>query len=376
MSLSSFVGPYTPSESSLQSSSVLVLPWSKDSTAKRLHGSMSELFARWNSGDFVLAIMIFINQLSPSGIDFVRYSPGFSWEKGPARNVQEMAMLVSKCGDPLRRCLLHSKCRTAVQELAAVDSRDQSTSYRTIVSFESDILRDVSFCMMQESNIFGCDATIPTLPVVELLQTFRGRPVTEDIARRLLIGHMDDDLALDGSLRPRESWVVACGDSEAYSMFPSQQQLFSPASRGRGMWYDPIFLVETLDGRSIWCKRRYRGQPDKIPGTFRFSDMDNGIISNELWTIVAVADDLSWIVLHYAGAAAAVGQRFMSVLLCTAGGSLPNERQLAKVWKAVASAGVQPWELVVVDNDTKSAGYVEAGEPPLDVFRAEVLAKT
>jgi VDE lipocalin domain len=375
MSLLSFVGPYSPFEPGLQSSSVLLLPWTKESTAKRLHKSMSKLFSRWNSGDFVLSLMLFINQFSPSGIDLVRDNPGFSWEKGLVRNVQEMSMLVSKCGYPLRRCLFDSSCRTAVQALAAIDSRDQSTSYRTIVSCESDLLRDVSFCMMQENNIFKCDATIPRLPRVEPLQTFRGRPVTEDIARRILIGNLDEASALEGSLRSRVSWAVACGDSEAYSMFPFQQQLFYPASRGRGMWYDPIFLVQTLDGRSIWCKRHYRGQPDKLPGMFRFSDMDNGIISNELWTIVAVADDLSWIVLHYAGAAAAVGQRFMGVLLCTADGSLPNERQLSKVWKAVASAGVQPWELVVVDNDKRSVGYIEAGDPPLDFFRTEVVAK-
>jgi hypothetical protein len=45
-----------------------------------------------------------------------------------------------------------------------------------------------------------------------------------------------------------------------------------------------------------------------VPGTFYFSVLDNGITSNEFWTIVDVADDLSWIVFHYAGAAGAIGQ--------------------------------------------------------------------
>ena len=49
----------------------------------------------------------------------------------------------------------------------------------------------------------------------------------------------------------------------------------------------------------------------KIPGTFYFSVLDNGVTSNEFWTVIAAADDLSWIIFHYAGAAGAVGQRYV-----------------------------------------------------------------
>lgn len=84
--------------------------------------------------------------------------------------------------------------------------------------------------------------------------------------------------------------------------------------------------------------------PQKVPGTFRFSVLDNGITSDEFWTIVAVADDLTWIVFHYAGAAGAVGMRYLGGLLCTANGSLPDENKLPEVWKALQSAGIQPCE--------------------------------
>lgn len=30
------------------------------------------------------------------------------------------------------------------------------------------------------------------------------------------------------------------------------------------------------------------------PGTFRFSVLDNGVVSNEYWRIIDVSDDLSW----------------------------------------------------------------------------------
>jgi hypothetical protein len=84
--------------------------------------------------------------------------------------------------------------------------------------------------------------------------------------------------------------------------------------------------------------------PQTVPGTFRFSVLDNGITSDEFWTIVAVADDLSWIVFHYAGAAGAVGMRYLGGLLCTANGSRPDEDKLPDIWKALQSAGIQPCE--------------------------------
>jgi hypothetical protein len=54
-------------------------------------------------------------------------------------------------------------------------------------------------------------------------------------------------------------------------------------------------------------KRHYKVR-NGHPGTFRFSVLDNGVTSDEFWTIVGAADDLSWAVFHYAGAAGAVGQ--------------------------------------------------------------------
>lgn len=59
---------------------------------------------------------------------------------------------------------------------------------------------------------------------------------------------------------------------------------------------------------SIMKQRHYRVRNGQVPGTFRFSVLDNGVTSDEFWTIVGAADDLSWVVFHYAGAAGAVGQ--------------------------------------------------------------------
>lgn len=165
------------------------------------------------------------------------------------------------------------------------------------------------------------------------------------------------------------SWKVACGANVAYDQFPSQNQLFYPSAKGKDLWYDPIFRVETIDGRNVWCKRHYRVRNGKAPGTFRFSVLDNGVTSDEFWTILGAADDLSWVVLHYAGAAGAVGQRYLGGLLCTPTGELPPEEDLDEIWQVLRSAEIEPFELFVVNNDDTSPGALAAGPPPLDYYR-------
>lgn len=117
-------------------------------------------------------------------------------------------------------------------------------------------------------------------------------------------------------------------------------------------------------------QRHYKVRNGRVPGTFRFSVLDNGVTSNEFWTIVDAADDLSWVVFHYAGAAGAVGQRYLGGLLCTPDGKLPkDERELERIWSVLRSAEIEPWELFVVDNDDKSPGALAAGPAPLDYYR-------
>lgn len=371
-SFPTMVGPYDSENPSFRAK---LLPWTKHASGKRLSQQMVALLQRGNSDDFVFAIMLFLNQFSGSSVDWVKHSIDATWEKGPLRNAQEVVSMVSKCGDCVIKCVQDDNCRECLEVLTALDTRDQVASYRTIVSYESDLLKDFSFCILQKNNIFNCDASLPTLPNVQPVATWREQPLTEDIARSLLVGHLNDEAAPESSLRTDISWKVACGANEAYDKFPSQNQLFYPAARGRDLWYDPVFRVETLDGRNVWCKRHYKVRPADIPGTFRFSVLDNGITSNEFWTIVGVADDLSWIVFHYAGAASAVGQRYLGGLLCTADGSLPDESQRPEIWRVLRSAGIQPWDLYTVNNDLTSPGAQEAGPPPLDYFRREVLAK-
>ena len=64
----------------------------------------------------------------------------------------------------------------------------------------------------------------------------------------------------------------------AYDFFPCQYQLWY-RTRGKAMWYDPIFKVITLDGRETWRRRHYKVRRADVPGTFFFSVLDNGVTS-------------------------------------------------------------------------------------------------
>ena len=57
-------------------------------------------------------------------------------------------------------------------------------------------------------------------------------------------------------------------------------------------------------------------------------------------------------------------------LLCTADGELPPN--IEELWPLLRSAGIEPWELFTVDN-SMSPGAIEAGPPPLDFFRKDVM---
>jgi VDE lipocalin domain len=253
--LPALVGPLNLDGSDAVASVVSrLLPWTRQATARRLHSQMSQLFDRWTTDDFCSALLLFVNQFVTE-VDWVKHSIDATWEKGPARNAAELASMASKCGDCIGRCLADDNCRECITKLTQVDSRDQVASYQTIVSYESELLRDFSLCILTKNNIFGCDATIPAVPVVAPIRSWRGQPLTEDAARSLLVGHLADPAAPAGALGLDVSWKVACGANVAYDQFPSQNQLFYPAARGRDMWYDPVFRVQTLDGRSVWCKR-------------------------------------------------------------------------------------------------------------------------
>ncbi|KAH7861168.1 hypothetical protein Vadar_022506 [Vaccinium darrowii] len=232
--------------------------------------------------------------------------------------------------------------RKALQCLNQCSPVDQVCNYQCIASYESPNLEEFSLCVLQKHNCLELDAKIPTKPHVPPMVKFRGEDLCHETAEDLFVGWL-------GSLD--WSWRVVAGQNPAYDQFPCQYQLFYRGKAKGSFWYEPVFQVRTLgDGKLVWRRRKYRVKRGKIPGTFNFSVLDNGVVSNEFWTIVDVSDDLSWGLFHYHGAARVAGQSYTGAVLVSPDGEYPNERESMKLVSALDRCGIKEWELFNVDN--------------------------
>lgn len=99
----------------------------------------------------------------------------------------------------------------------------------------------------------------------------------------------------------------------------------------------------------VWRRRKYRVRRDSTPGTFWYSVLDNGVTSKEYWRILDCADDLSFCVFYYSGAAAAAGLSYQGAVLATLDGKWPMSH-VGRITDALAHAGIKPWELNNADN--------------------------
>ena len=182
------VGPYDEANPSLTSD---IAPWSDAASGKRLATQMAELLNKQSTDEFALAVMLFFNRFSGHKVPWVEHSIDVTWEKGAAQNAKELYSMISKCGPCITKCLADENCAACINALDEIDTRDQVSSYRTVVSYESELLRDFSLCILQKNNIFECDAKIPTVPEVQPMATWRGEEVTTDVARGIMIGHLE-----------------------------------------------------------------------------------------------------------------------------------------------------------------------------------------
>jgi hypothetical protein len=205
--LTATVGPYDEESIYLGSS----IPWTQEASGSRLLEQLRGLFERWTTDDFGVALMLFFNQFSGKKVEWVKHSIDASWEKGPVQNAKEFYNMISKCGDCIAKCVADENCRACLGALTALDTRDQVASYRTIVSYESELLKDFSYCILQKNNVFECSADLPTMPKVKPIKYWRGKDLTQIAARSILVGHLNDETAPVGGLKLDISWKVACG---------------------------------------------------------------------------------------------------------------------------------------------------------------------
>ncbi|KAL2933832.1 Violaxanthin de-epoxidase chloroplastic [Bienertia sinuspersici] len=294
--------------------------------------TVTEAWERHNSDDLRFALLVIVNAyLRPVPVLKNLRSKGFS----------TLSCMVKNCGLQILNCLLDPTCRKALQCLNSCSPVDQVCNYRCIASYESPQLEAFSLCVLQKHNCLQLDAKIPEKPYVSPMAKFRGLELSHDTAEDLFVGWLG---IMDWS------WRVVAGQNPAYDQFPCQYQLFYRGKAKGSFWYEPIFQVKTLDERFLWRRRRYRVKRGPIPGKFFFSVLDNGVVSNESWTIVDVVDDLSWGLFHYHGAARVAGQSYTGAVLVSPDGRYPSDVDEHRLNSALAKCGIRKWELFTVDN--------------------------
>ncbi|KAK4766831.1 hypothetical protein SAY87_008473 [Trapa incisa] len=294
--------------------------------------TVTEAWARRNSDDIRFCLLVIINA-------YVRPVPILKNLR--SKGLSTLNCMVKNCGPQILDCLLDPNCRKALQCLNNCSPVDQVCNYRCIASYESPKLEAFSLCVLQKHNCLELDAQIPQLPVVPQMRIFRGEEITHEVAEDLFVGWLGK---LDWS------WRVVAGQNPAYDQFPCQYQLLYRGRAKGSFWYEPVFQVRTLEGKMVWRRRKYRVKRAAIPGTFFFSVLDNGVTSNEYWTVVDVSDDLSWGLFHYRGAARAAGQSYTGAVLVSPDGKYPDESQRGRLALSLEKCGIKEWELFNVDN--------------------------
>jgi hypothetical protein len=262
------------------------------------------------------------------------------------------------------------------------------------------ILHHARSCILQKHNCRGLNAEPPALPDPAPMATFRGQPLTFEAADEIKRGWLAVPNAAE---RQPWSWLVAGGVNSAYDAFPCQHQVRARVSvlmlcfcwrrvrafaglinthktthtyppppqktttkqlyypEKTAFWYEPVFKVITLNGDAQWRRRKYRVRRGKsTPGTWNYSVLDNGITSSEHWRLIDAAEDLSWVLFYYTGAASRAGMSYSGAVLGTKDGAWPSAHgQAARVEAALARAGIMPWEVSRVDNSNCAGAPLE-----------------
>ncbi|CAH9109713.1 unnamed protein product [Cuscuta europaea] len=308
--------------------------WKKLDRSREVAKTVSLAWDRHNSDDIRFCLLVIINAY---------ITPVPTLKNLRATGFSTLNCMLKNCGAQILNCLLDPNCRQAIWCLNQCSAVDQVCNYTCIASYESPYLEEFSLCVLQKNNCLGLDVKIPEKPHVAPMSEFRRQKLCHETAEDLFVGWLG---------KFDWSWRVVAGQNPAYDQFPCQYQLFYRGKAKGSFWYEPVFQVRTLDGGAlVWRRRKYRVKRGKIPGTFHFSVLDNGVVSNEIWTIVDVCEDLSWGLFHYHGAARVAGQTYSGAVLVSPDGVYPDEKHRQRLISALDRCCIKEWELFMVDNN-------------------------
>lgn len=293
--------------------------------AKRKLETVEEVWGRASSYNVLLALQILIITYAAPLHSLQRLEP-------PPDLPNFLRCALGKCGPQVAACLLDPAARRALACMRQCDPTDQLCTYRCVARHENPRVRALSLCVLDRHNCLGLCAAVPMHLAAAPTRSFRGRPLTHELAEGLLIGWCRE---------LGHSWKIAANKFPIASQFRSQTQTFYREASGR-VWYDPVFKVTGgADGRDVWRRRHYRVERAEEPGTFAFSFLDKGVTTREFWVVVDVADDLAWALFHSVGAARRTGQTFTGAVVCTPTGAWPGVAHHRRLYGALDRCGIK-----------------------------------
>ncbi len=312
--------------------------------------TIRELYHRRSADNLLYSFLVYFNAVTKPVQSIVNST------KRSDAGLKEAMCMVKNCGREILNCVTDETCSKGLACLNTCAFNDQVCSYLCISSYESVAFEQFSLCILQRHNCLGLTAEIPSNPRAQPMETFRGAPMTHELAETLFNGW------LEGS-QENFSWRVFAGMNAAFDRFPCQYQLFFPGAARNTYWYRPVFKVETLEGETVWRERLYRMRrqaksyrEDGLP-VFRFSVLDNGVTSLEDWTVLSCDEGQSegmtpeWCVFSYAGAAGKAGMAYYGAILASRDGKWPtDQRSLDVIESSLERSGIKMWELFSVDN--------------------------
>lgn len=101
--------------------------------------------------------------------------------------------MVKNCSPQIYACVSDPQCKAALDCLESCGLNDQVCSYRCIVSYESELFEKFTLCNLLKHNCLDNSAAVPTLPLVPVMESWRGEAMTHELAEQIFIGWLNVD---------------------------------------------------------------------------------------------------------------------------------------------------------------------------------------
>jgi hypothetical protein len=253
--------------------------------------------------------------------------------------------IATHCGKEAAKCGTDKMCRSALACTVKCGLHDPKEQNQTCIfqctsDFENDVYDNLLYCMFNKNDCMGTKKgydewqACRKLDKVSPMTEYRGKPLTKEIARDILMRGTDK----------RGDWVVAKGKSAAYDCFDCQF-LYWGYRPDKTMYYQADYKIHKSDGDTRWNTAVYVASEWKDSvGRFSMNASNYGGLEHEEdWRLLAAdeSEKPQWIAMYYCGAAAGVGEAYEGAFILTPDGNLPTDaKSIAKIDAVYKKAGV------------------------------------